>query len=72
MLYNQSEKRFVSRLMKNGPKSIRLNLIQSEAAIRMNPNYSDHGLVQNEFPIRINPNYSHLVFIQIKNLVWIN
>ena len=27
---NQSEKRFVSRLMKNGQKSIRLNLIQFE------------------------------------------
>ena len=35
---NQFEKRFISRLMKNGQKSIQLNLIQSEASIRMNPN----------------------------------
>ena len=30
---NQSEKRFVSHLMKNGQKSIRLNLINSETSI---------------------------------------
>ena len=36
---NQSEKRFVSRLTKNGQKSIRLNLIQFEASIRINPNH---------------------------------
>ena len=38
---NQSEKRFVSRLMKNGQKSIRLNLINSETSVRMNPNESE-------------------------------
>ena len=37
---NQSEKRFVSHLMKNGQKSIRLNLINSETSIWMNPNQS--------------------------------
>ena len=31
---NQSEKRFVSRLIKNGQKSTRPNPIQSEATIR--------------------------------------
>ena len=38
---NQSEKRFVSHLMKNGQKSIRPNLINSETSIRnlvCNPN----------------------------------
>ena len=35
---NQSEKSFVSRLMKNGKKSIRLNPINSETSIRMNLN----------------------------------
>ena len=35
---NQSEKRFVSRLMKNGQKSIRLNPVNSVTSIRMNPN----------------------------------
>ena len=34
---NQSEKRFVSRLMKNGKKQIRLNPINYEISIRMNP-----------------------------------
>ena len=38
---NQSEKRIVSRLMKNGQKSIRLNPINSETSIRMNPNQSE-------------------------------
>ena len=37
---NQSEKRFVSRLMKNGQKPIWLNPINSETLIRMNPNQS--------------------------------
>ena len=34
---NQSEKPFVSHLMKNGQKSIRPNLINSETSIRINP-----------------------------------
>ena len=37
---NQSEKCFVSRLMKNDRKSIRLNPINSETSIRINPNQS--------------------------------
>ena len=37
----QFEKRFVSRLMKNGQKSIRLNPINYETSIRMNPNRSE-------------------------------
>ena len=32
-----SESRFVYRVMKNGKKSIRLDPIQSEASMRMNP-----------------------------------
>ena len=35
---NQSEKRFVSRLMTKGQKSIRINPIYSEISIPMNPN----------------------------------
>ena len=34
---NQSEKHFVFRLIKNGQKSIRLNPLNSETSIRMNP-----------------------------------
>ena len=37
VISNQSEKRFVSRLTKNGHKSIRLNPINSETWIRTNP-----------------------------------
>ena len=68
---NQSEKRFVIRLMKNGQKSIRLNPITSETSIRMNlnqyetkfriqinPHQFELGLIQTEFSIRINPNES--------------
>ena len=47
---NQSEKLFVSRLMKNGKKSIRLNPINSETSIRMKPNQSE-----TKFSIQINP-----------------
>ena len=43
---NQSEKRFVSRLIENGQKPIRLNPINSETSIRMNPNQSE-----TKFPI---------------------
>ena len=49
---NQSEKRFVSCLMKNGQKSIRLNPINSETSIRMNPNQSE-----TKFLIQISPNF---------------
>ena len=38
VISNQSEKRFASRLMKNGKKSIRLNSIYSGASILMNMN----------------------------------
>ena len=47
---NQSEKRFVSRLMKNGQKWIRLNPINFERSIWMNPNQSE-----TKFSIQINP-----------------
>ena len=50
---NQSEKRFVSCLVKNGQKSIRLNPINSETSIRMNLNHSE-----TKFSIRINPTSS--------------
>ena len=59
IISNQSEKRFVSRLMKKGQKSIRLNTIYSEASARMNSNQtelsfqSELGLIQIEFSIRI-------------------
>ena len=45
---NQSEKRFVSRLMKNGQKSIRLNPINSETkfSIQINPNHFDLGSIR--------------------------
>ena len=74
----QSEKRFVSRLMKNGQKSFRLNPINSERSIRMNPNESEtkftiqinpsqfeFGLIQTEFSIRINLNESKVEMIPI-------
>ena len=47
---NQSEKRFVSRLMKNGQKLIRLNTINFETSIRTNPKPSFQSR-----SIRINP-----------------
>ena len=72
---NQSKKRFVSCLMKNGKKSMRLNLNSSETStrsnltasfqsrsIRINPSL---GLIQTEFSIKINPNHSDLGFIRI-------
>ena len=68
---NQFEKRFVSRLMKKGQKSIRLNLIHSEASIRMNPNQvfnpnqSEIGLIQTEFLIRIIPTSDSFVLNRI-------
>ena len=79
---NQSEKRFESRLMKNGQKSIRINPINFKTLIQMNPNQSESkfsiqtnpnqselGLIQTEFSIRINPNESKVGMIQIENLV---
>ena len=65
---NQSEKLFVSRLMKNGKKSIRSHPIQSEATIRMNPKPSFQSklrLIQTEFSIRIKPNHFDRGFIRI-------
>ena len=41
-----SEKHFVSRLMKNGKKLIRLHPINSETSIRVNQNHSDLGFIQ--------------------------
>ena len=57
---NQSEKRFVSRLMKNGQKPIQLNLINFETSIQMNPNQSE-----TEFSIRFNSNESKVEMIRI-------
>ena len=57
---NQSENRFVSRLMKNGQKSIQLNPINSETSIRINPKLSFQSR-----STRINPNHSDLGFIRI-------
>ena len=62
---NQSEKRFVTRLMKNGKKSIRPHPINSETSIRMNSNQSELGFIQTEFSIRISSNESELTLIQI-------
>ena len=51
---NESEKCFISRLMKIGQKPIRLNPINFETSIRMNPNESEpirnqvFNLVQSE------------------------
>ena len=47
---NQFEKRFVSRLMRNGQRSIRMNSINSETSIRKNPNQ-----YETMFSIQINP-----------------
>ena len=55
LFQNESEKRFMSRLMKNGQKLNQINLIQSEASIRINTNQV------------FNLNHPYLRFIQIKN-----
>ena len=77
-----AEKGFVSRLMKNGQKSIRLNPINSETSLPMNLNQSETkfsisinlnhpelALIQPEFSIRIHPNKSKVGVIQI-DLNW--
>ena len=64
---NQSEKRFVYRLMENGQKSIWLNLINSEKPIRMNPNQSE-----TKFAIQINPNQSDLGLMKTEFSIRIN
>ena len=46
---NQSEKCFISCLMKNGQISILLNLIKSENWSRMNPNQSELEMICTEF-----------------------
>ena len=70
---NQSEKRFVSRLMKNGQKPIRLNPINSETSIRMNPNQSETKFaIQINFQpesIRIIPTLNSFGLILIENSV---
>ena len=63
---NQSEKLFVSGLTKNGQKSIRLNQINSETSIGMNPNQS-----KTKFSIQINPNPSDFGF-ELKTWFWIH
>ena len=55
---NQSEKRFVSRLMKNGQKSILAIQINPETSIRMNPKPSFLSESKQNFQsesIRMNP-----------------
>ena len=64
---NPCEKRFASRLMKNGQKSIRLNPIDSETSIRMNPNQSE-----TKFSIQNNPNQSGLELIQTEFSIRMN
>ena len=64
---NQSEKRFLSRLMKNGQKSIRLNPINSETSIRMNPN--QHEI---KFSIWINPSSDWTKPSFQLELIWMN
>ena len=64
---NQSEKHFVSRLMKNDQKPIRINPINSETSIRMNPNQSE-----TKFSNQINPNQSELGLTQTEFLIRIN
>ena len=61
---NQFDRNFVSRLMKNGQKSIRLIPFKLEESIQMNRirinrNQSKHGFIQIKF---FNPNYSDLTF----------
>ena len=79
---NQSEKCFVTCLMKNGRKSIRPNPRQISEWIRTNPKpcfQSELRLIQTEFSFRINSNHSDLGFIRIDSdwklgfgLVWIH
>ena len=64
---NQSDNRFVSRLMRNGQKSIRFNPINSETSIWMNPNQSE-----TKFSIQINPRSDSFGLILFENSVWIN
>ena len=67
---NQSEKRFVSRLIKNGQKPIRINSVQSEGSIRLNSNKSEpsfksesNRIISTSDPFRL---------ILIGNSVWNN
>ena len=72
---NQSEKLFVSHLIKNVQKSILLNPINSETSIRMNPKQSETKFsisinpTQSDFSIKINLNHFNLGFIRI-DLDW--
>ena len=59
IILNQSEKRFVSGLIKNGQKTIRLNPFNSKTSIRMNPNQSETKL-----SIQINANQSKVGVIR--------
>ena len=59
---NQSEKRFVSFLVKKSQKSIGINPINSETSIRMNTNQSE-----TKFSIQINPNQSEPIRNQVFN-----
>ena len=82
---SQSEKRFVTRLIKNGKKSIRPNPNKSEATIRMNPNQFEtkFSTIINPSSDWSKPNFQSkliwiipiadsFVLILIENSVWIN
>ena len=74
---NKSEKRFVSCLMKCGQKPIRLNPINSETSIQMNPNQSETKFSIQLNPdqsesIRMNPRLEWFELILRENSVWIN
>ena len=66
---NQSKIRFVSRLMRNGQKSIRLNPINSETSIRINPNHSDLRFIWINSNWKFGLGQSRLGLIWIENLV---
>ena len=66
---NQSKKRFVSCLMKNGQKSIRLNPINSVTSIRMNSNHFELGFIQIDSDWKFGLDQSQLGLIRI-DLDW--
>ena len=84
IILDQSEKRFISRLTKNGKNRsdlIRSNPRQLSEWIRTNPNpsfqsdQSKLGLIQTEFSIRIIriiPTSDSFGLILIENSIWIN
>ena len=69
---NQSEKRFVSRFIKNGQKSIRLNPNNTETSIRINPIWDWSKPKFQSKSIRIIPTLDSFGLILIENSVWNN